>query len=106
MPELVAEVEHPPAVIGAEQLAVEVDVRDVGHLLVLQPLLVDIHHAAGLLQRAERLAEGHLLVVVQLLVAEDEDGIAVHRPVDLGAEGRVRRLAQVDALDFGSEQRV
>ena len=43
---------------------------------------------------------------VEALVAEDEDGVAVHRPVDLGAERGARGLAEIDALHFGGKQRV
>src|SRR3712207_7132290 len=48
-----------PAVVGGEQRAVHVDVGDVVHLPVLQPVLVRVHHAAGLLKRAERRSEEH-----------------------------------------------
>ena len=59
-----------------------------------------------LLQRAERLAEGHLLVVVEPLAAEHQHGVAIHRPVDLVAKRGAGCLSQVDAVHFGGEQRM
>ena len=106
MPELVAQVEHPPPVIRRQQPAADIEVGDVGHPAVLQPVLVRVHRGARLLQRAERLAEGHLLVVVQPLVAEDQHGVAVHGAVDLGADLGPRRGAQVEPADLGREERV
>jgi len=107
MPQLVAEIEHAAAVVARQQLAVLVEIGDVGHVEG-QPTLAILHDmtAGDALDLAEIAAEGELLLVGDRLVVEYQDGVAVHGSLDrrrlLGGE----RLAQIDAVDLADEDRM
>ena len=106
MPEPVAQGEHAPPVIRREQLAVHVEIGDVVHLLVLQAVLVRIHHAARRLQRAEGAADIHLLFVIEVLAGEDQHRVAVHGAMDLIRHGGRQGLAEIQPRRLGDEKRV
>ena len=61
--------------------------------------------AGGVFQRAEILAERHLLFVGEGLCGEHEDGVAIHPGLDRGDAGRVERLGQVDPGDAAGQGR-
>ena len=94
MPEPVAQVEHAPAVVGGEDLAFLVQVRDVVHERVREALLVHVDRGARRFDRPEVGGEIHLLVVVDVLAGEHEHRVPVHRCFDLrglvGRNGRRR----------------
>ena len=83
VPQHVAEVEQALAAVAGQRLVVLAEVGDVVHAgrqaLVLR--LGDVA-AARVLDRAEVERERHLLLVGQLLVAEDEHGVLVHAGLD------------------------
>ena len=63
------------------------------------PVLLD----GRLVERAEAAAERGQVAVVELLIAEQHDGVIEPRPVDRREGGLVYR-ARVDATDFGAER--
>ena len=74
----------------------------VGEALVLR--LGDVA-AARVLDGAEVARERHLLLVGELLVAEDEHGVLVHAGLDGRHLVRRQRLGDVDAGDLAGELR-
>lgn len=79
MPEAVAQRVKAAGIVSATELVVGVEVGDVAHFLP-QAGSAGFGHLAGQgdLNDAEIAAEGDLLVVGQRLVAEDQNGVAVH----------------------------
>jgi hypothetical protein len=64
-------------------LVVAIEVGDIGHFQ-FQAAVFGLGHlgARGYLQFAEIAAEGELGLVVEVLVVEDQDGVAVHAGLD------------------------
>ena len=69
-------------------------------------MLVRLHHGAGGFQRPERAGEGHLLVIVDGLVAEHQHAVLLHAEVDALQGLGIGNAAQVDAAHLGHEHRV
>ena len=101
MPQHVAEAKQAGAVIARAETAVAVEVGYVVDFVAEAAgrALHDV--AAGGFQRAEIAAERHLLVIVDALVAEDEDGKTIHAGLDGGHLGLGLRSAEVSTEDFG-----
>ena len=55
------------------------------------------------LDLAETAGEGELLLVVDVLIVEDEDGVFVHAGMDVGDFLRRERPAHIDACDLAGE---
>ena len=83
VPEAVADGELPAPVVGGERLAVPVEVRHIRECrrqpMIFRPPQSD---ADRLLDRAEASRERELLLVGQVLAAEDQDRVGVHCLVD------------------------
>jgi hypothetical protein len=71
VPQQVAETEQPASIVARQHLVVLVEVGDVVQVHADATVLGRCDIAGRLLEWAERLAEGELLVVVDLLVVED-----------------------------------
>ena len=86
MPQAVADREQPPPVVAGERLVVLVEVRDIGKcrretvFARARRRLVPI----AKLDLAEAAGEGKLLLVIDVLIAEDEDSVFVHPGMDIG----------------------
>jgi hypothetical protein len=103
VPEHVAEREQPPPVVARQHPAVAVEVGDVVDLH-RQPPLRALRDVAGRhLELAEMPAEGDLLRVVDPLVAEDEDAVAVHAVFDRRGLRRRDAARDVHAGDLAHE---
>src|SRR5665213_241362 len=74
----------------------------------MQPLRDGLGNAGavGEFQRTETLAELELLFVGQALIAEHQNGVAIHPGCDRCHRFRRQLLSGVDAGDFTSEDRV
>jgi hypothetical protein len=107
MPELVAQVEHPPPVVARQRLVVLVEVGHVGQFRRQTAVGVGGDVAVPRpLDLAEIAAVGDLLVVGEALVVEHQDRVAVHARFDSrGLLGR-KRLGDVDAGHLTHEKRV
>ena len=93
------------AMVAVGDIAPLVKVRDVGEFRPHSAMLAHCEMTAGI-HRAEMTREGELPVLGELLIAEHEHRVAIHRRLDL-PNGRVRkRRAQVDAGGAGGEQRM
>ena len=57
------------------------------------------------MQVTEQAAEGHVLVEVDVLVAEEDDAILGQRAMDLVLLAVAQRLAEIDAGDLGADDR-
>ena len=91
--------------VAIGDLAGLVEVRDIGKFRPHPPLLADREMAARV-HRAEPAGESELLVLGDLLIAEDEHGMAVHRRLDLADCRGGERRAQIDPVAAGGEKRV
>lgn len=58
------------------------------------------------LKRAKATAEGDLPLVIEALVVEHQHGMVLEGREDLGEGPVVHRLADVDAADLGTKQRM
>ena len=107
VPEAIAERVHAPAVVGFQDLAVLVEVRDVGERLVPEAVLAEgAAPGLGVQLAVEALGERELLVVGERLIVEDQDGVLVHPRPDLGERLGIVDLAEVDRAHLGDEVRV
>lgn len=103
MPQAVTQIREAPPVVDLHDPTLGVEIRHIGHVGMGEPPLVcrDLRRIS--LESPEMLGEGYLLVVVDMLVGEDQHGVAVHRGFDvhddIGAEWRV----QVDVGCLGYE---
>ncbi len=104
MPEAVAERVHAAPVVGADDLAVLVEVRDVAEGLVAEAVLLErADPQLGVEHAVQPLGEIELLAVGEGLVAEDEHGVLVHARPDAREGVRVLDLAQIDGTHLGGE---
>ena len=104
VPEAIAERVHAAPVVGADDLAVLVEVRDVAEGLVAEAVLLErADPQLGVEHAVQPLGEIELLVVGERLVAEDEHGVLVHPRPDACEGFRVVRLAQIDGTHLGGE---
>src|SRR5579872_860856 len=107
MPELVAEVEQPPAILAVERPMVLAEVRDVVHQVVEPPVIRPADKAAsGILDLAEIAGKGDLLFVGNVLVMEDEHRVAVHPLIDRRDPLRGERLAQIQPAHLADKNRM
>ncbi len=105
MPEPVAQLEEPLAVVGRHDLAVLVEVGEIADPGA-QPIVRRLADGAGPglgFERAEVLREGDLLLVGDVLAMEDEHGEAVHAVIDRRGVLAADRLGQVDARHLAGE---
>ena len=104
MPQTVADREQPPAIVAGERLVVLVEVRDIGKG---RRQTVFARRAQARTDRqldlAEAAGKSELLLVVDILIAEDEDGIFVHAGMDVGDVLRRERPAHIDAFDLAGK---
>src|SRR5438067_3944586 len=108
MPQPVGQFEKPDAVVGGHDVAVLVEVREIGNAGA-EPLLVtaaEVSRGAVRLQLAEMAGEGELLVVGDRLVAEHQHRVTVHAGFDRGDLVRAERLAAIDAGYLADEHRM
>ena len=108
MPQPVAQLEEPLAVVGRDDLAVPVEVGEIAHARA-QPALRRLADGARphlLLERPECAAEGELLLVGDVLVVEHQHGVAVHAGVDRRGVRGAERLAEIEARDLAADDRV
>ncbi len=98
VPQHVPEIEQPHTRFARQRLAVASQVRDVVHA-DLEALVLGLGDVApaGVLEIAEVAAERHLLLVGDLLVVEDEHGVAVHPRLDGAHLVWRERLREVDS---------
>src|SRR5439155_26627737 len=104
VPEQVAEPVHATAVVGLQELAALVDVRDVGEGLVAEAALAEGGAPGPRVQLAvESLRERQLLVVAERLVTEHEDGVVVHPGPDPRERLAVVHPAELDRAHLRDE---
>src|SRR5258708_21662690 len=86
MPQPVAELEKPDPGVGRDDVAVLVEIGEIGDALrrPLLDLFADMARAAVGLERAELTGEGELLFVAQILVAKHQHRIFVHAGLNRG----------------------
>ena len=107
MPEAIAEAVHAAPVVGLQQIAVFIDVRDVAEGLVAEPALLERGGPRlGVQLAVEALREGDLLVVGEGLVAKNQHGVLVHAGPDLGERLRIVHPPEIDRADLGGEVRM
>src|SRR6476661_5596720 len=104
VPQAVADREQPPPIVAGERLVVLVEVRDIGKR---RWETVFARQAQARPDRqldlAETAGEGELLLVIDVLIAEDEDSVPVHTGMNVGDLFRRERPAHVDAFDLTGE---
>ena len=107
MPELVAEIEQPAAVVARQRPVVLAEIGHVVHQRV-EPLFVRLRDiAAGrVLDLAEIAREGDLLLVGDVLIVKHEDGVAVHPGLDRRDLVRGQRPTQIDPGHFADKHRM
>ncbi|GGG48564.1 hypothetical protein GCM10010964_39890 [Caldovatus sediminis] len=93
-------------VVGRQDLPVHAEIGDVVDPVVRQPAPPLLHRGGRLLHLAEVAAEGELPLVVEALLArEDQHGVAVHRRLDRPHRLRRERAGEVEALRARGEHR-
>ena len=107
MPQPVAELEEPQPVLGREDVAVFVEVGEIGDAgpkpLLLAP--ADVPGRRIILERAELAGKGELLLVTERLVAEHQHSIGVHACFDRCDFVRVERPAAIDGGNLAGKAR-
>jgi len=96
VPQPVAQRRHAPLVVAVELVAVLVEVGDVGEDHRQAQFRVARSRIGTFLERTEVAREGELLLVVDVLVGQDSDGVRVHRCLDGRDLGRRQLPACVD----------
>ena len=108
MPQPVGQFEEPHPVVGGDDVAVLVEVREIRHAGA-EPLggaTADMAGRLVRLQLAEMTGEGELRFVGEKLIAEHQHRVAVHARLDRGDLIRAERLMAIDAGDLANEQRM
>ena len=108
MPQPVGQFEEPHPVVGGDDVAVLVEVREIRHAGA-EPLGGATADMAGRLVRfelAEMAGEDELRLVGEKLIAEHQHRIPVHARFDRGDLVRAERLMAIDAGDLADEQRM
>ena len=95
------------AVVARQRLAVLAEIGDVVQT-GCQPVIFLPGHgtAARILALAEIAREGQLLVIVNVLVAEQQHGVFVHAGLDIGGLLPRQGFAQIDTRNFAEKMRV
>jgi len=108
MPQPVAELEEPDPVLGGNDGAALVEVREIGDAGANPRIAIFADMAGRLvaLQLAEMPGERDLLRVAEILVAEHQHGVAVHAGLDRGDLVGRERLGTVDTADLTGKGRV
>src|SRR6266576_3644506 len=107
VPELVAEVEHPPPVVARKKRVVLADVGNISHFDRQPPVLRPGDIAADrTLDLTEIAAEGELLLIRDVLVVEGEHRVFVHAGLDRCDLIARQWLPEVDARDLADEDRM
>src|ERR1700704_4020370 len=107
MPQAVAEVEQMDAAVRRQRIAVLAEVGDVVEAgREPRVLRLDDIAAARVLALAEIQRERHLLLVGNVLIAEQQYGVFVHAGLDVGGLLRRQRLSQIDAGNLAEKMRV
>ncbi len=108
MPEAVTDRRDRLPMLGMRDIAVGIDVRDVGHLVGAEPVLDMVHELLleRLVDLAKCMSERDQLFLGQHLAGKDEHAIAVARLDDGLLVIGAHRLAQVDIGRAGDELRV
>src|SRR5262245_48717003 len=106
MPEAIAQLEEPHTVLGGEDVAVLVEVREVCHARTEPPIvaLLDVAGRGIALELAEVLGKDELLLVREILATKDEDGVGIHPGLDRRDLGGVDRPGDVDAGHLAGER--
>jgi hypothetical protein len=103
VPQPVAEIVEPLAIVGLEDAVLGIEIADVGHVLVQAELMILARLEHRGLERPEVAREVELAFVVELLVGEDQHRILGEGCADgceiVGGE----RLAKHDIAHFGGE---
>ena len=107
MPQLIAEVEQPAAVVARQRLMIPAEVRDVVHQRV-KPMLLRLCDIAAsrVLDLAEIAGERDLLIVGDVLVVEDEDRVTIHPGLDCSCLVPRQGQPQIHPRDFADENRM
>ena len=105
MPQPVAELVEAARIGAPAQLALLVEIGDVGDFRTQAPVHIS-PTAARNLQFPEVAGKRHLPVVFELLVMEDQHRIAIDRIRKGSHRLRSERPTGIDAADLGDEQRV
>ena len=105
VPQPVAEIVEPLAVVGVEDAVLGVEIADIGHVLVQAQLVVLARLEDGGLERPEIAREGELALVVELLVGKDQHGVLGEGGADGGEIVGRERPAERDIAHFGGEIR-
>src|SRR6185312_73136 len=96
VPKLIGERANALRMARRYDIAVVIDVRDIGEMVGLEAMLaVGAHAAEAAIERPKPAGEGHLLVFVEILAAKHQHAVAIHRRFDGGRGGNVDRLAQI-----------
>src|SRR5882757_5890428 len=107
MPQAVAEIEQMNTAVARQRLANLVEVGNIVKAGTKPGILwLDDIASARILALAEIQRERHLLLVGNVLIAEQQDGISVHAGLDVGGLLRRQRLPQIDAGNFAKKMRV
>ena len=100
MPQPVAELVEPDAVVERQDPVVGIEIADIGHPLVEPHLVVGAQLEDRGLERAEMAREIEVALVAEGLVGEDQHGISGEGRLDGGDVGRLDRPAKIDVADL------
>ena len=104
MPQPIAQAVHAFAVSGLVDFPVCVEVGDIGQCLVAQPALLEGADAGlGVQLAVQALGKGQVLLVREVLVTEDEQGVLVHAGANLQQRLGVSHLAEINGADLSRE---
>src|SRR5712672_393734 len=107
MPQAVAEIEQMNTAVARQRLAILVEVGNIVKAGTEAGILwLDDIAAARILALAEIQRERHLLLVGNVLIAEQQHGVSVHAGLDVGGFLRRQRLPQIDAGNLAEKMRV
>ena len=104
VPEPIAQAVHALAVVGLIDFSARVEVGDIGQCLVAQAAFLErADPGLGVQPAVQALRKGQVLLVREVLVAEDEQGVLVHAGANLQQRLRVSHLAEINGADLGHE---
>jgi hypothetical protein len=108
MPQPVAQLEEPLAIVGRDDLAILVEVGEIGDSLTEAGFrrLADCAGPLLDLERTEIPREGDLLLIGDVLVVKNQHTVAIHRILDGDSVLAADRLGEVDARRLSSKDRM